>query len=125
MRGRREVYGCGMSRRNRVGKSRGLEQLCKYPDRVSTAGATPVVTDAADSPLQWLYAALDFGAGNRIDAAQLSTGLRRLGQLLSSAQLLIACGGAVSAPLEALLLWCKAMQPVRTPLRSALTAVVQ
>ena len=39
-----------------------------------------MVTDAADSPLQWLYAALDFGAGDRIDAAQLSTGLRRLGE---------------------------------------------
>lgn len=43
-----------------------------------------MVTDAADSPLQWLYAALDFGAGDRIDAAQLSTGLRRLGEPLSS-----------------------------------------
>ena len=42
-----------------------------------------MVTDAADSPLQWLYAALDFGAGDRIDAAQLSTGLRRLGELHS------------------------------------------
>ena len=49
--------------------------------RERIAGATPVVTDAADSPLQWLYAALDFGAGDRIDAAQLSTGLRRLGEL--------------------------------------------
>lgn len=51
------------------------------------AGATPVVTDAADSPLQWLYAALDFGAGDRIDAAQLSTGLRRLGELRPSLEL--------------------------------------
>ena len=40
-----------------------------------------MVTDAADSPLQFLYSALDFGAGDRIDAVQLSNGLRRLGAL--------------------------------------------
>jgi len=41
--------------------------------------ATPVVTDAADSPMQFLYSALDFGTGDHIDSVQLSAGLRRLG----------------------------------------------
>jgi len=47
--------------------------------RARWPGATPIVTDAADSPLQFLYSALDFGTGDHIDSVQLSAGLRRLG----------------------------------------------